>query len=410
MQKNILSLLTFLLIFANFQPTQAQKKRERCGAKISTNPARFEQWMRAKKAQMRSTNEVYKIPVVVHIIHESGLKEGEKENLSTATIDRLMQQLNDDFRRRLGTLGYNDHPAGADARIEFHLARQAPDGAPTNGIVRIDESTINLDNAGEYTTMQEDMARYSYWNPEHYLNIWFYPMPDILLGSAEFPETDLPGVPTHEYEVKADGVFINSTLFQAGAKNHFNLGRTLTHEIGHFLGLLHIWGNDEGGCHKDDFCDDTPPVATSHQSGCSSIPTACDGSPAMIANYMDYSYDQCMNIFTQEQVARMRTVLAHSPRRQGLLSSPVLTRTPVTQLKLYPNPVAQYLSIVPSTPAEGKPIKVCFYDAQGRLLGKHQGLASSSMRLKVPTAARGILIVKIETAETSTVKKFLVGN
>ena len=108
-----------------------------------------------------------------------------------------------------------------------------------------------------------------------------------------------------------DGVAVNAHHFgETGKAGPYSLGRTLTHEIGHFLGLFHVWGpndHDVDGCELDDFCEDTPPTRAM-SSGCPTNALACDGRPAMIQNYMDYSDDACMNIFTNDQIARMRTV------------------------------------------------------------------------------------------------------
>ncbi|WP_299464416.1 M43 family zinc metalloprotease [uncultured Microscilla sp.] len=410
MQKKVLRLLSFLLLLVNSHHLWAQKSinTERCGFAPTNDLAKFEQWLKANKTRQRTTNTVYKIPVVAHVVYSNGLKEGEKENLSTATIRQLIDNLNDDFRKREGTPGYNTHPVGADARIEFQLAQQTPDGSPTNGIVRIDQSTVPPDTSGQYPSLMESVARYGYWNPEQYLNLWFYPLPKVLLGRAVFPEADLPGMTPPEKEVKADGVFINSVLFQEGENNHFNLGRTLTHEIGHFLGLFHIWGI-KGGCDKDDFCEDTPPVANAHEEGCGSKPTACNGEPAMIENYMDYSYDECMNIFTQDQVARMRIVMANSPRRQTLATSPGLIRLATNQVRVYPNPAIDRITIVPNTQLQGQQVQVGMYNIQGALLSQYNGTALDTIQLKIPAGTSGIVLIKIKGIAINMVKKVLVG-
>ncbi|EAY24194.1 conserved hypothetical protein [Microscilla marina ATCC 23134] len=378
--------------------------------RLPTDLAKFEHWLKAKKAlhRTRTTATIYKIPIVVHVIHDKGVTEGEKENLSEATIRRLISNLNDDFRKRKNTLGYNTHPAGADARIEFQLAQIAPDGSPTNGIVRIDQSTVPPDTSGQYPSLVESAAGYSYWSPEQYLNLWLYPVPKVLLGRAVFPEADLPGITPPEKEIKADGVFINSVLFQEGEDNHFNLGRTLTHEIGHFLGLFHTWGIT-GGCDSDDFCEDTPPVANAHGVGCDPKPTACNGEPAMIENYMDYSYDECMNIFTHDQVARMRIVMANSPRRQTLATSPGLIRLSTNQVKVYPNPATNRVTIVPSAQLQGQQVQVGVYSMQGALLSQYNGTALGTIQIKIPAGASGMVLVKIKGTATNLVKKVLVG-
>ncbi len=167
------------------------------------------------------------------------------------------------------------------------------------------------------------MAYYSYWNPEEYLNIWTAPylnLTDIFLGLGTGPETDLPG---HETLAKgepfqAEGVIINASHFgKSETSSVYNLGRTLTHEIGHYLGLLHPWGS--GDCELNDFCDDTP--AVSMPTTACNVSIGCDGEELMIQNYMNWTPDACMNIFTRDQIARMHYVLENSPRRITLLTS-----------------------------------------------------------------------------------------
>lgn len=271
--------------------------------------------------------EIYKIPVVVHVLH-LGEPVGQGYNLSEERIKGQIASLNDDFRRREGTRGYNTHPDGADARIEFVLASTDPHGDPTNGIVRID--TTLFDNPVPTNNRFNHYAWYSYWDYQHYLNIWIEPFPealkDVLLGEATGPNTDLPG-----YErllkgepVQAEGVLINSFHFgESELASDYNLGRTLTHEVGHYLGLLHLWGS--GDCATNDYCDDTPPMSQ-NLPGCGAGSLACDGQPAMTENYMTYTPDRCMNIFTNDQVERMHYVLKNSPARKSLLTSPGLDR------------------------------------------------------------------------------------
>src|SRR5690606_5227749 len=99
------------------------------------------------------------------------------------------------------------------------------------------------------------------------------------------------------------------------ASSRYGLGRTLTHEVGHYLGLLHPWG--DGSCETNDYCDDTPPVS-GPTNGCHATAIACDGRPAMTENYMDFIDDACMNVFTADHVRRMRYVLENSPNRISL--------------------------------------------------------------------------------------------
>ena len=172
-----------------------------------------------------------------------------------------------------------------------------------------------------------ELKSLSMWPPEDYLNIWVTNLANNFLGYAQYPITSLPGsVPPFDRET--DGVVIHYLAFGSRTYGSFNLfnsydrGRTTTHEIGHYLGLRHIWG-DVVGCDGTDYCDDTPQAEDSYSS-CSNIDPESCGSEDMYQNYLDYSYDRCMNIFTSDQMDRMRIVLENSPRRFSLLSSPGL--------------------------------------------------------------------------------------
>ena len=267
---------------------------------------------------------VYHIPVVVHVLHR-GEPIGEGYNLSVERITRQIDILNEDYRRKEGTRGFNNHPDGGDALIEFKLASAGPEGNKTNGINRI--NIEGLENPRAPNDRWSYWAWYGYWNPEYYLNIWIEPWDestiDLVLGAATGPKTDLPGADLFEpgEPDRAEGVIINHFHFgESDIDSDYNLGRTLTHEIGHYLGLLHPWGTGE--CETNDFCDDTPPV-TSQSTGCHQQ-IGCDGEPVMVENFMDYSPDACMRIFTNDQIERMHYVLKNSPRRKTLNDSPGL--------------------------------------------------------------------------------------
>ena len=267
-----------------------------------------------------SNEDIYRLPVVVHVLH-SGEPVGDGSNLSESRILRQIEILNEDFRRKEGTRGFNTHPDGGDARIEFVLAGQDPKGEPTNGIVRIDTSQVKKTYSGHYLNTY---AQFSYWDPTEYINIWTVPFPEALnclfLGIASGPETDLPGgdllaVPGPN---EAEGIVVISAHFgESEIDCHARFGRTLTHEMGHYLGLLHPWGARD--CENNDFCDDTPPV-DDFVYGRVAFP-GCTGESVMIGNYMNYSDDEVMNIFTNDQISRMHYILENNPRRNALLYS-----------------------------------------------------------------------------------------
>ncbi|UTD16375.1 hypothetical protein HER15_13235 [Tenacibaculum mesophilum] len=272
--------------------------------------------------------EVYTLPVVVHIIH-GGESIGEGFNLATERIKEQIQSLNHDFRRVAGTLGENNSPHSSDSFIQFKLAEIDPNGNPTNGINRI--------NYYDNTPVRGDKDRFDwlpefeYWNPNKYINIWVYGgyAPNTFAGAASFPTTNLPGI-EDELKTIGDGILINVHHFgKSDVSGGLNLGKTLTHEMGHFLGLLHIWGAALEGkpCYDhDDFIEDTPPVSGSINGCNGAIPKACDEQPAPVNNYMNLTDDRCMNVFTKGQIKRMRYVLEHAERRKTLITSDVISR------------------------------------------------------------------------------------
>lgn len=296
---------------------------KRC-ATHKTSP-KFERWLQNKiqqRRKQRTHNELITIPVVVHVVH-NGEPIGEGVNISKEQILSQIRVLNEDFRRKSGTPGFNLHPAGADVQIEFQLAVRTPEGLPTDGIVRVKGSQTNWGTRSAEARLP--LKAHSFWNPAHYLNVWVANIAE--LGHGQFPVSDLPGVAgdTEAENPLDDGIIVDyqafGTIGQVIAPH--DQGRTATHEVGHYLGLIHIDG--DGNCAEDDFCTDTPPVSFK-TSGCPNPKhLACDGTPAQIENYLDYTDDRCMNMFTLQQKERMRTVLANSPRRKTLKDSPGLT-------------------------------------------------------------------------------------
>lgn len=296
-----------------------QKKLLKSGG--NENVSTFESWLSEQKKfntkpiTTRQSDEVLVIPVVIHIIH-NGEALGVASNIPDEQVYDQLLTLNEDFRR-LNTDAEETlesfKPVAADTRIEFHLAQTDPEGIPTNGIVRV-QGYKNIYSDDDDATFKS----LSYWPAEDYLNIWVIPMSNSYLGYAQFPVSDLAGLEDAVNNRLTDGVVVNYRYFGTGYNaDDFSKGRTATHEIGHFLGLRHIWG--DGGCSATDYCDDTPP-ASSSTIGCNLQRTSCNNLN-MIQNYMDYSNDVCMNLFTADQAQRMNIVLNSSQRRKTLLSS-----------------------------------------------------------------------------------------
>lgn len=300
----------------------------------------FEKWLQpliAEEKQARSksrnaSNSVIKIPVVIHIIH-NGDAVGVGENISTEQALSQIEVLNNDFRKKLGTPGHNTHPAGADLEIEFVMAKRKPDGTATNGIDRVQVSNAQFTSMANVETMKQSTV----WDTSKYMNMWTVRIGggtsqwNGTLGYAQFPSYS--GISGMSYnnpttEALTDGLVMRHDAFGSreiwptgtygGTK--YDKGRTATHEIGHWAGLRHIWGDASCG---NDFCADTP---TAHDAnyGCPSV-VDCNGSGnEMVENYMDYTDDSCMNIFTLDQKNRIMTVFKNADRRNTLLYSDAL--------------------------------------------------------------------------------------
>lgn len=262
------------------------------------------------------------LPIVFHIVHNGGAI-GSGDNISATYINAQLVQLNNDFRKIFGTTGYNTNPVGADTEVQFCAAVVDPDGntLAEPGINRINRNTKGW-SAPPFsdTYIDETIKPQSIWDPTRYINVWVLNIGGGLLGYAQFPNMS-----TSSAVANTDGVVVlyssvgSSTTPFPGA-SPYDQGRTLTHELGHFFNLYHTF---QGGCSSpNDHCDDTPRVS-SPTFGCPVGRTTCSGTATMIENYMDYSDDGCMNIFTLNQKDRVRAAIMNYPRRMELLTSTV---------------------------------------------------------------------------------------
>jgi len=308
----------------------------------------FEDWLAPKIEKTRQKMEsnptkslnVITIPVVVHVLH-NGEPIGTGPNITDAQVLSQIQVLNEDFRKIAGSRGDNSHPAGADVELEFVMALSDEAGNATNGINR-----RNINQAGATRDDLENIIKpATIWDPTKYINMWtleFAAPDDNLLGYAQFPEASgLAGMPTAAQTANTDGVVIRYNSFGTVDLDDgtfildapYELGRTATHEVGHWVGLRHMWGDGVGcnqavappmcSCMQDDFCEDTPNSEKANYS-CNGDETSSCEVPAtqdMVENYMDYSNDVCMNIFTEDQKVRVHTVMTNSPRRMELGTS-----------------------------------------------------------------------------------------
>ncbi len=272
----------------------------------------------------QNLNGIITIPVVYHIIHD-GDAVGTNENLSVALLQAQLDQMTDDFRRLNSDA--NNTPAdftgvAADSEIEFCLTTIDPAGLATTGIERHHINTfvaVNLADCWTSGYINSKMKPSTIWDRDKYLNIWTVvkinrtsDCANTILGYAQFP-----GGP-----VNTDGIVLRAnTVGSIATPNpsggNFDQGRTGTHEVGHYLNLRHIWG--DGGCSVDDLVADTPTAGADNNTGAPCTypgPNSCNDGvgdlPDMFQNYMDYSVDQCMNLFTAGQKTRMHAAITAS--------------------------------------------------------------------------------------------------
>lgn len=325
LKKTLQSAAVMLLLMA-FHANEIYGQYQRCASnevyermlkddpQFAANRAQIEretrQWI-----QNNANNKigaVITIPVVFHVVYNTAA-----QNISDARILEQLNVLNQDFGRTNADAGSTPsvwQGISANTNIQFCMAQRDPNGNATNGIVR--KSTTVTSFSSNDNIKRSVNGGSDAWPRDQYLNIWVGNLSGGLLGYAQFPGG----------AASTDGVVVLYSSVggpnNPGTATPYHLGRTATHEVGHWLNLYHIWGDDGTACSGSDQVSDTPNQAGA-TSGCPAFPKtdACTStSPGvMFMNYMDYSTDACMNMFTNGQSSRMNAAL--NGTRVSLLSS-----------------------------------------------------------------------------------------
>ncbi len=350
--------------------------------------------------------EIITVPVVIHLLYNNAT-----QYITDIQILSQLEALNKDYRRfnNVENIPGAFASLAADAKIVFCLAKTDPSGKPTNGMIHKFTKTASwlANDAMKFSASEGDDA----WDSKRYLNIWVCNLFGRNLGYSS-----LPGSPADK-----DGVVIQYDVFGTTGiiRTPFDKGRTATHEIGHWLGLMHLWGDAVCG---NDMIDDTPPQK-SYNSGCPSFPhtSTCsvNRNGDMFMNFMDFTDDACMNMFSKGQVNKMRSMFASGNVRNSFLHSsecnsvlpvagPLTSDSAVTirTIIIYPNPAKSVINIEAKGNTEliGKKLKV--FTVLGTEV-KTQLLTSQKNIISINDIAAGVYIVKIGEGKEITIMRFV---
>lgn len=369
--------------------------------------AAIETFIRQQSAQASSlkteAKNTIRIPVVVHILYNTA-----SQNISDAQVASQLVALNRDFNKQnadTANIPERFRALAADVEVEFALATADPMGRPTTGVIRRQTNVTEwtMDDKIKFSAQGGDNA----WDSKSYLNIWVGNVRQLLGYSS------VPGGPADK-----DGVVINTSAFgtiNTGAP--YNLGRTAVHEVGHWLGLKHIWGDTYCG---DDLVDDTPKQGN-YTTGCpTAFRTSCGNNATgdMYMNYMDFTNDACINLFTEGQKNRMRSLFNEGGPRHSLLSSkglkePWMEEAPVEEEpvvpkepRLYPNPAGGEVVLDLSGQSQwvGSEIKVI---AMNGVEVQRQKVSSSLQKIDLSRLAPGIYMVWVKAGSEEIRQKLV---
>ncbi|HRG57395.1 MAG TPA: zinc-dependent metalloprotease [Bacteroidia bacterium] len=418
----ILLIVTAILAKTNAQSTmkcgslEAMHKMEASQpGYIQSTRDLFTQFHQTENNRAISDTFLY-VRVVVHVVYNT-----PEENLADSVIFNQINILNNDYGR-MNADTVNMRPvfspiAGVDSRIRFLLANTDPQGNPTTGITRTSTTSTSFFDilAGGLAEGVKSTANGGIdpWDQSRYLNIWVCDMSIPFIGPAilgyAVPPSGLPNWDPGSTDGISDGVVIQYQVFGSNNPNILSLGgttyavkgRTPVHEVGHYLGLRHIWG-DANNCTGEDGIADTPKANDASAQDCDASKNTCTDNiagidmPDMIENYMDYSAEDCQNSFTMEQLQFMRWVIRSHRTDIATVSFTNMEEHKLgSAIIIVPNPASESVKIMNMPKSKLNFIKV--YDIAGNLISSNQvSNQQETVQLETSNFNNGIYLLEIE--------------
>ena len=395
-----LSLLLLAVITPSLHGQPPEDKLQPCGVTRSV-------LQRGNDIPPDSRNmQLMHLPVVVHIVWND-----ENQNLTDRQVRAQIDALNADFRLQNARSRFLPEPfaaLAADARLEFCLASTDPSGNPSTGITRTKTMLTKIGDAraqdGRRVLFYSELGGQSAWDPHRYINVYVCDLSFLGLVPAAM---DTAVLLTPE-----DGIIINTHAFSTTSGNPpYHLGTTLTHEMGHYLGLAHPWGNDPDNCLEDDGIDDTPIQGTTYLGTCPASPQESCGSSDMYMNFMNFTDDDCLAAFTTGQVAAMHAFLMS--RRSALTETTLGCHDQGRpfdlsdqRVSVFPNPTSSFLNVEIDVEPEQR-IHWRLVDALGRTLKRGERTAGEYRPLSVVELSAGWHVLYLESVSGSISIPFL---
>lgn len=377
---------------------------------------------RSKDVVKMRSDDIYTIDVVVHIVYQDS-----SQNIPDSRVYAVMDKVTKDFMRQNDDADsvrdiFKDRVASANIQFNVHAIERIKTDATFDFdlFAGLPDHVKRTDGGGSDA-----------YNPEKFMNLWVCNLEGGLLGYA-YPPAGLYNWPdgSNAPEVGLDGVVVATQAFNVfdtitiesslggGSTTIPIRGRTVTHEIGHYLGLRHIWGDGLAvlgipACNEDDGIEDTPNQGLPSQFACNTLQNTCidgeDDEPDMIENFMDYASEPCENSFTRGQAAHMRSVLENE--RIGLIDSTTSVINPHKQhlsINLYPNPARDYLNLhIRQTIKEN--VTVDIYDFSGKHVQTEIFESSTgNQRIDISQLTKGIYFLRASTQDNIYSNKFIV--